>query len=221
MKRTLSKVLFVLIAIFLFFCVSFMFMDDIIVLIVNNSTSLEVSYEKCSKDIRGRFIVDDMKAALDEGALFVYARKADIRMDWEALARDKVLALDCDLEDVTLEPGKKDVSRSASPEDNVFSVPFLPGRKYDKVSFRVELGHNSVKVNNMLALSPDVRIKGDYVNRLEAGIVNINIKISVSPAIAHELNDIITKNMLSEEDDGWYSTVINFEGNPVFLKALY
>ena len=49
---------------------------------------------------------------------------------------------------------------------------------------------------------------------------NIDLKLSVSPEIAEKIAPDIRRNVLTLEDDGWYSTVINYSGSPVFLRAL-
>ena len=49
----------------------------------------------------------------------------------------------------------------------------------------------------------------------------LDVKLSVSPDLALLIGEDIRSGILTLGDDGWYSAVIDYKGNPVFLKALY
>jgi hypothetical protein len=105
--------------------------------------------------------------------------------------------------------------------DNILTFLFARGQKYQKIRFKAFLDKNTVKISDFTAFSPNIRMKGDYTLVKDKNEIFVELKLSFSPEMAEKLQDNVKDEVLSLDEDGWYSTVISYKGNRLFLTAIY
>ena len=192
----------------------------VIVLSVNTLTEYRVSYIRWRGNPLARSTVMGLKVGMKGKDLAVSAGRGDIDIDLALLLKERTLRLGCDMKDVVLSPTGSGTDLITG-EDSVLSEVFKAGQRYDDVSFTLLMDAGMVKIEKFSARSRDIRLEGDYTLQKDKDVITLDLKLSFSPEMSGKLTEEIRENVLSPDEGGWYSTVINYKGNPLFLKALY
>jgi len=195
----------------------FIYADRVTVFCVNHFTGYEISYDSWGTGPLDRGDIDNLRIKAKKGIFALNAEKVRLELDALALFGKKQVLLDCKMKDVTLNAARE----GDASFDKIKALIFDPAQKYRDVEFTLLIDEHYIKVLYFVAHSPDVEVNGDYSYFKGTNEAMIDLKISLSPGLAGKLEEDIRKNVLMPDDDGWYSTVINFRGNATFLRALY
>ncbi|MFH1877870.1 MAG: hypothetical protein ABH883_03590 [Candidatus Omnitrophota bacterium] len=193
--------------------------DKIVLFFINNYTEYRVSCGKWEGGMISRLDILDVTVESEKMKFSISAGKISIVPDMK-LIKNKQLLLECVIDDVSI------LSRDKAGQDmnlsqNFMSVLMKTGNKFDRVSFFILFEKSIIKITDLKAFSRDIHISGDSVFRTDGREVELNLQISFSPALVATLDKNLRDNVLSLDAGGWYSTVINYKGNPLLLKAFY
>ncbi len=211
--------LFFIVAFFLaiFIVMTLLFADVIIAYSVNNLTDIKVKYAKWGS-IFDRTKISGLSLIMPERGIEVLADETEIRpVDLGELGSGK-LRLSCRLEGVRINPIS--AADGSARGGDIFKVISDPLERYDRVTFILVLGKNIFHVENFEARSENIILIGSYEVMGGKNDIKLSLKISLSPEISGKLGEDIRENVLSRDENGWYSTVVNYKGNPLFLKAV-
>ena len=105
--------------------------------------------------------------------------------------------------------------------DNIPVVPLFRGQRYERIRFKALLDKDSLRVSDLTVFSSDVCMEGGYTLDKCANNISIELKISFSSEMMDKLPASMRNGILSPDGDGWYSTVISYNGNLSIFNALY
>lgn len=192
-----------------------LFLDRVAAFSVKQLTGYSLTYDKWGTPFK-RSKIQGMRLTAETFTL--KADKADLNVEINQLFKKRLLVLGCEMEGVSFSfPESEEISSSG----NILSTPFSSDQKYDKIRFTLLLGTTATKIKDFSASSSNIRMSGNYTLNKKNDDIMLELKISFSPEAAASLEEGIRNNALSQDDNGWYSTVISYKGNAVFLKALY
>ncbi len=206
-------ILVVLSAIFIFF-------DRVAAFYVNRFTDYRFAYDKWGAGPFDRSDIENARIALKGSEAGIRAREIHFDFDIYRWLAEREIALSCQMKDVFFEVKGENVPR-LFPADSVLAKPFGPDQKYDRIEFRFFSDKKETRLSNFRARSDDIKVTGDYTFLKEKDEVSVDFKISFSPEFSSSFDENIRENVLSVDEDGWYSTIINYKGNALLLKALY
>lgn len=220
----LLLVVFLLVVIFVSAC--FLFIGPIATFSINHFTDYSLAYQKWAGSPFETSRIDDMLIGVKDKGIGARAKEANFKLDLTKLIDERKLSIDCDFTGVsfvTVGSVSEDPASLANmlASGDVFSIPFSSNQLYGDVSFTLILDAKTLTVTGFNATSKDVKVTGDYVFNRDKESVSVDVKISVSPELSAMINEDVRNNILSPDEGGWYSAVINFKGNPLLLKALY
>lgn len=216
-KRLILRIVFIAFLSIILLCVfAFIYIDRIIAFSVNHFTNCEFTYKKWGNSPFDKRNIYGMNIGLDKGIFTLHAEEAFFQPRFDRLFKDGQLVIRFNMKGVLL--GSK---KGTSSSDDIFSIPFKPEQKYSRMGLVVTLGRNLVKVTDFSARSKDVKMTGASTYLRDRNDISVYFKISFSPEISATFPEDLRKHALSLDDDGWYSTVIDYKGNALFLKALY
>ena len=144
------------------------------------------------------------------------AEKAEFGLNAANLFKSGEISIECRFVNATL--ALKGVKANS---DDVFGIILSPGQVFGEIKFSVIADAKDIAVKALSAESKDIRVKGDYFAKNDNTYVALDVKLSVSPDLASMISEDVRAGILTLGDDGWYSAVIDYKGNPVFLRALY
>jgi len=219
-SRGTARLLSVFAVIVILLSLTFFYVDRIAVFFINQYTGYNLSYKEWSRPSLNTAELGEVYLELEDPGLAIRAEKASLTLEGRRSFAEKKLILACEMRGlsfVSSDPAGEDKSTDV----NILEVPFHADQKYESIQFVVYLGDKTVKVEGMKALSRDVNMTGEYAYDANDGSVAIKLKISFSPELAASFADNVRENVLAPDEDGWYSTVIDYKGPAVLLKALY
>ena len=194
--------------------------DRIAAFSVNSFTDYRLSYDRWGSNGLDGAEIRGLRFGLENKRFVINAEKARFDLRTRQSLRQRQFIVDCEIEGVTFAVG--DESKPSIPfSGNILTFPFRPDQKYEQIIFTVFLDTNTVKIMDFKAYSRDIRMEGDYILLRDKDDLSLDLKISFSPEIAVTFEDSIRENILSRDEDGWYSTIIDYKGNAVFLQTLY
>lgn len=218
MKKILLSLLIFILVILIGAASCLIFSDKIIALSVDAFTPWKIEYEKWGSSVFDKRHITGLKLTLKDRGLTVEAARADIEINPEELFKKRRLHVKCIMNDVILTLLG---SEGTYLEGDITDLIFSPGQIFSNVSFNLVMDGELFKITSISARSKDIKITGDYSLFKKKDDISVDIKISLSPHIAEKVEEDIRKNILTQEEGGWYTTIINYKGNPAFLKALY
>jgi len=183
---------------------------------VNHFSGHQISCVGWRGNPLGRSTMEGLSVILEGGGK-ISAEKALLDLNAGKLLRERAVVLSCELSGVSFIPKP---GETVSPE-GVMAALYDPAQKYEKVKLDLFLDGDITRVSDFSADSTDMRLSGDYTLRRGSDNVNIDLKISFSPAAVSEMGEGAAAKILYPDENGWRSTVINYKGNALFLKALY
>ncbi|MDP8259248.1 MAG: hypothetical protein P9L90_07520 [Candidatus Aadella gelida] len=201
-------------------CCGVIFLGDIIEFSVNRFTDYQVSYSGFDIESVGKGRFNNIEVTLPVKDLTVSADSVEYGVSTKSIIKNEKVEGYCRMRGVSFLFGKEEASQEKSLE-NLFFMPFDCNRKYKEIFFSFYLSKNKIKIYDFKADSDDVRIGGKYEYYDTRDEIEVDITISFSPEITDQLEEGVRDNVLSEDEDGWYSTVIDYKGNPAFLFAIY
>ncbi|MEA3489319.1 MAG: hypothetical protein U9R44_03125 [Candidatus Omnitrophota bacterium] len=187
---------------------------------IDHFTDYRLSYGQWTGNPIGKSEIDGLSLDLKGKSITVRADKALLNCDARKLLWLRQLNLECEMGGVSL-TSKGETVPFVVFSDNVLANLFGPDQKYEKIIFTLFLDEATLKITGFKAYSKDVRIQGDFTLLSRNDEISIEFKISFSPEISSTFTDDIREKVLSPDEGGWYSTIISYQGNPLFLKALY
>ncbi|MFH1305265.1 MAG: hypothetical protein ABIH74_02540 [Candidatus Omnitrophota bacterium] len=182
-------------------------------------TECSVTYEEWRGTVFNGAEIRGMRLELPGKVFAARGEKCFFKIDTHRLLTRRQIVLDCKMEGVSF--SRENNKESLSFYDDVLMIPFSSELEYGDVSFVITARSGVLEISDLRADSKNVRMSGSYVHFRGSGEVRLELKISFSPDMAADFDDAIKENVLSPDEDGWYSTVISYRGNALLLKALY
>lgn len=183
---------------------------------VNRFSGHQISYAGWRGNPLGRSTMEGLSVIL-EGGGSISAERALLVLDAGKLLREHAVVLYCELSGARFVP---ESGETVSPE-GVMAAVYDPSLKYEKVKFNLFLDDDITSVSGFGADSTDMRLNGDYTLLRGSDNINVDLKISFSPTAVRAMDEVVVEKMLYPDENGWYSTAINYKGNALFLRALY
>ncbi len=196
---------------------AFIFADRLVSFAINNFTDYRISYQRWGESPFDRRFLFSPSIEIKDKGVTVKAERAYLDVDLARLIRDREILLECLLINVSFALGP----RSSSGEEAVLSTILGSGQVFSHISFKALAAGKELYLSDISLESDDIRLKGDYHSRSGNNYVSLDIKLSISPAMASMMAGDIRVGVFTPEEDGWHSIVIDYKGNPLFLKALY
>lgn len=196
------------------------YMDRIVTFYINHYTDYRISYTKWIGNPFGRSEVEGLYFEIKSKGMGIHAEKGILDMHPKESYRRKVLLMDCKFTGVaisTTTPRRSDIT----PDNDIMAIPFSADNKYESIVFAAAIDAKSLVIEGFKGTSDDVRMEGKFSLTYARDEVEVDLKISFSPALVANLPKEFKNMALSVEDDGWYCSVITYKGNILFLKALY
>lgn len=219
MIKALGKfLLIVLVLVILAGSILFVFADKIAAFSVDHLTEYRLSYDKWGNPF-DRSQVEGMLVEVKDKGIGLHAKEANFHLQLNELLTKRELVVYCEFKEVSpVVLGKTQPTETGS---DILAIPFSAGQVYGDVDFTLTFTGDTLRISSFRAISKDVRVTGDYVLFMKKDNISVDIKISFSPELSAQIDEDLRKNILSPDEGGWYSTVINYKGNPLLLKALY
>ena len=153
------------------------------------------------------------------GNFEISAGNVKIKLKEMSVFYRRQIVLDCLFEQTLFEG---DLANVLSRQRNdVLAASFDGAHKYKKIIFTFLTNKNFVEISGFNAESKDIKVSGEYTYFKRQENVRMNVKVAFSPEVFSTFeDDFIRGNMLSMDSDGWYSTIIEYKGNPELLKAI-
>ncbi|MCK5451260.1 MAG: hypothetical protein KAI70_05805 [Candidatus Omnitrophica bacterium] len=196
------------------------FFDKIIILFVDQFTeydlsfrSLDIGLSGCGRMEQVSLSVKDKSTVINAGEILFFYSILDV-------LKNKKVDVDCEVKNVIIDH-PLDRTKETTFFDNIIFRSFSPENKHNKVLFKFTVDEERVKISNFKADSKDIRIMGEYTYFKNADQIEVLVEILLSPEFAGQFEENIRDNVLTVNDDGWYGTVIDYQGNPDFLLAVY
>jgi hypothetical protein len=216
-RVTAAKALLVLAAIFIAAgCSAFIFADRIFSFAVNNFTDYHISYQRWGESPFDRKVLFSPVLELRDRGIALKAEKAEFEIDAAKLLKNRQVSLGCSFDNATFE-----LSGAKGDLHDIVGLILSPGQLFGNIRFLMLADSKEIAIRSLYGESEDIRIEGDYLFKRDNTYVSLDIKLSVSPSLASLVAEDIRSSVLTLDDDGWYSTIIDYRGNPIFLKALY
>ncbi len=197
----------------------FLLFDDIIIYSVRRVSGYDLSFSVWEKSLTGTNYLHDLKILIPEQNVSVAASRGDVNFDIERYLKKREISADFLLEDVVLR--KIEISQGDTDDTSLYDLFLGEGQKFNSLSSDIFFDGNTFSISDLYADSSDIKVSGNCEFSDGWNTADIDIKISISPVLARTMSKDIRDNVLFEEDNGWYTTIISYKGNSVLLKALY
>ncbi|MFH1837515.1 MAG: hypothetical protein ABH862_05335 [Candidatus Omnitrophota bacterium] len=197
-----------------------LFPGKILTFLVNSITGYNLSCDKVSLDALHKGRIEGLSFKIPDNNTTITSDRGEFNFSVSRFFKNREIEGRLILKEVAFSVEKVVPSEGLSLE-NLFFMPFSSGQKYREISFGISLNKQMFRISNFSADSDNVRIAGEYTLFKKKNEISVDVKISFSPNAAEVLDKNLIDNVLSRDDDGWYSTVIDYKGNPAFLMALY
>lgn len=204
----------------------FLFADRIAAFYINTFTEYTITYDKWGENPFNRNRIDGMVVSLKDKGIGARAEEATFTLNFRDLVDKRKIVIDCDFTEVSFLAftDSREEETGLSPEEafnNVLDLPFKSDQPYGDVTLTLIVDTKTVQIKDFNAVSKDIKVTGDYTLYRSNNNIAVDIKISVSPEMSAKLGEDLRNNLLSPDEGGWYSTIINYKGSPLLLKALY
>lgn len=204
-------------------CAFFIF--DITVFAIDRLSPYNLSCKVTSRNIFGGLELENVRfgpkthSFSGAGGFEISAGNVKIKLKEMSVFFRRQIVLDCLFEQTLFEG---DLANALSRQTNdVLAASFDGAHKYEKIKFKFLTNKNFIEISGFNAESKNIKISGDYAYFKRQKNVRMDITIAFSPEMFGTFeDDFIRKNMLSMDSDGWYSTIIEYKGNPELLKAI-
>ncbi len=213
------RFLFSFLPILLFISLSVFYMDRIAAFAVNHFTGYSLTYDRWGNPFDRREI-DGLVIEERGKRVGVRAEKTRLGFMIRRSIEQKGLLLRCEMEGVSFGV-KKQNNPPPSSTGNILEFPFSPEHEYERISFTAYLNRKTIKISDFEAYSKNIRMYGDCVFLRDKDNITLDLKILFSPEIYGSFPEDIREGTLSLDDDGWYGTVISYQGNVIMLRALF
>lgn len=210
MKLAGKIFLVLLVSVVLLIAALFFYSDRIITgMVLEKRYNLDITYKRSSKDISGEFSFDDLSVVSRSTALGFTAKKAILK---PSLA-GKNITLDFSLHNVTFIKKATGEALKYDTLTALVSSPFNSKWNYTEIRGRLEPGKESVKIDNLEAMSDQIRLslKGTY---FYSGIIDSDIVIYFASQLTKDIPPEFASVVLTGEKDGWKSLSVRLTGDP-------
>lgn len=221
----IPRFVFILLVMGLATAICILFMFDLVIFTIDRFSPYNLSCKVTNGNIFNEMECKNVRFGSrsnshGEGPDFqINVQNVKLKLDGKSLFTRGRIELDCLLEETLFESAPGDVLSAGA--NDVLAASFDGKREYEVIKFKLLLDKKLVKISGFVAESEDIKVSGDYAYFKRQKDVRMNVKVAFSPKIISTFkDDFITKNMLSVDPDGWYSTMIEYNGNPELLKAI-
>ena len=195
----------------------FVYIDRAAAFFINEFTDYNIRCDRWGNGLFDRSELSGVIVSSKNGDINIKSEQVKLNIEPRTLIEDRCLVVGCSLEGASLS-----IKMAAVDMDNdIFEALLTEDNIYEKVQFTLTLDKGLLKIEDFKAMSSQIKIDGDYIHYKERDEIVVDIKISFSPKMSGTFDEDIRNRVLSLDDDGWYSTIISYKGNPVFLKAIY
>jgi hypothetical protein len=191
--------------------------DDIVSYSVSRISGYDLTFSVWEKSLFKTNRLRDLKIAFPEGNICLTAEQAEIFFDISKYLAEKELSLDLFFTGLTL----SEIKDADDGKNVLYDLFIAKAQKFSSVRLNLSVDNGTFSVSDIKADSRNIKMSGNCVLSNNWETADIDIKISISPSLADIIEDNIKKQVLFKLDNGWYATVINYEGNTVLLRALY
>ena len=203
-----KKIVLVVATFILIIIVVFCYSDRVVICILENKYNLDITYKKCSKDLSGKLVFEELSIASKSTGLCFTSKSALVK---PTFIGNKIV-LDFNLHDLCFTKRMVDGSEKYDTLDALVSSPFNSKWKYREMRGQLELGNKNVRIKNLDAISDQIKLSVNgylfYSGRLDLNIV-IYFAVQLTEKIPPELADVI----LADEKDGWKSLSVQLTGD--------
>ena len=207
--NTGKKIILTLAAFILVITAVFFYFDRVLAGILEKRYNLDITYKKCSKHLSGEMDFVGFSIASKPTGLSLASKTATVKPAFAG----KTLAFDFTLHDLVFTK-----RGAAGPEkydtlSALVSSPFNSNWKYSELRGQIEPGRKGVKINNLDAVSDQVKVsmKG-YL--FYSGMIDLDIVIYFSGKLTEKVPPEFAKIILTDEKIGWKSLSVHLSGDP-------
>jgi hypothetical protein len=196
------------------------FRGPLLSFLINRFTEYNVAYAEWGGNPLGDSEIRDLALSMKGKNIAVKARNAKLSVKEFTPAGGFKLALDVDMVNVTFIYGTGS-GKAPDKADDVLEMAFGSGQEYRELKFGLYSDKEVFKVSDFSAYSENVRIEGNFSSFKRTDKIDVDVKLSFSSDLAARFDKTVRDNVLSPDENGWYSMILNYKGNPLFLKAIY
>ena len=200
------------------FLASFIFFDKILTFSINKFTDYDIFCEKAKLQFPLGVRIDGLSLRRKNENFLIECQSAHLNIFLDKLTQDKEIFSRINLDEVSISFTKNSDDKI---KEDVLTLLCKPEEIYNIVAFDLSLKNNEIQISEFTAYSENIHINGNYRGVVSTKEIFVDVKISFSPRIADDLDSVMKNSILSVDEDGWYSLIIDYRGNPDFLKALY
>ena len=219
-KRNSIIACFLICLLVVLFISIFVFFDNVFTYSVSRFTDYDISFVQWNKAIFGKNKMRGLRILSKEHDLIVKAESAEIFIDIGKFLKEKKMFVDFELKGVSF--SYLDGSSSYDLSGNsLYSIFVGPDQKFNSIHSILLWENETFSISDLNADSQNIKVFGNCLFSDSGENANIDIKLSISPTLASELSPEVIGRVLVQEDSRWYTTIINYKGNTVLLRALY
>ncbi|MFC1548538.1 hypothetical protein ACFL5E_01110 [Candidatus Omnitrophota bacterium] len=199
------------------------YLDRIASFAINNFTELKIGYDKWGNGPFNKSNIYGLLVKLPDNELTIKAEQANLNLHFSDLLKERKLVIDLDMEQVSFPTDEliQSQGENTNASQNFLAIPFGPQQTYGDLTLTLEMSMTEIKVTGFKADSKTVKMNGSYTFYRNDDKVDLSLTISFSPELFSPAQKEAGIIGLTRDNNGWYSTAINYKGNPVFLRALY
>ena len=198
------------------------FTDELLRFAVNNFTQYSIQYDKWNGSIFGNSKVLGLSVSSKTRLITINSEKTNLKISLLNILLNREIILHCTMQGVSLSEGRAgDKSKGKPISGDIFKLIYSSKESYQNISFILAMSRGNLDVSNFKAYSDNIRVDGLYSFSRNKESVTADIKISFSPALVATFKEEVRERLLSPDEGGWYSTSINYSGNPILLGAFF
>ena len=201
------------------FSFTLLFFDKILIFSINKFTNYNVFCETAKLDLSPGLQINELSLSAKDQNLSIRCHRVNLSVFIDKLINDKEVFCRVNLDEVSV--GFTERKNENAQKEDVLTLLCKPEEIYSIITFDLSLKNGDIKISDFKAYSENIHINGNYRGINSTEEIFLDVKISFSPSIASNLDPVIKNSILSVDEDGWYSLIIDYKGNPAFLKALY
>lgn len=208
-KRVVSLLL---ISFLVAFCVTIYCFDSVVHFSINHLTGYRIAFDKWGEGPFDRRHVQRLRLEEVKSGFIITAETVYFTPKFQQSLDAKKLILDCWLGDVRFR--RKEKAKTDGPAVNtLLAVPFDTGWQYRSMAFTIIFDGRYLRIDEFMAFSDNIKMKGDYKLAVIGGDFLINVNMSVSPEIAESSMGDFKDMLLVMGEKGWYGSEFSLEGN--------
>ena len=207
--NTGKKIVLILAAFILVIAAVFFYFDRVLAGILEKRYNLDIIYKRCSKNFSGEMDFKDLSVTFKPSGLCLTSKTAALK----PVFIGKKLALDFSLHDLVFTKRGASGPETYDTLSALVSSPFNSRWKYSELRGQLEPGEKSVKINNLNAISDQIKLSING-NLFYSGMIDSDIVIYFAGKLTEKIPPEFSKVILTNEKDGWKSLSVRLAGDP-------